>query len=156
MIHAKPNSAGLICIALMALALGCAGEPRPVARQPEDAPPAFDLAAQRLHDITGSLLLFHGAYGRMPTTLQELRLATGLAPHATIDPATEKPFAFSQEGFASSAGGRRLYVLAAPTPQRRTCLGVAITTTPGAKTGQIEVLPADALDKMTKPTSGEP
>jgi hypothetical protein len=152
----KPGTAALVLAAIGSLVIGCANPAQPMPEKPEAAPGAFDPAAERLHDITGSLLLFRGAYGRMPTDLDELRLVTGLTSDATIDPATDKPFAYSREGFASSAGGRRLYVLAAPTPQRKSCLAVSITTGPGSGTGDVEVLPPEAYAKMTTGDSSNP
>lgn len=104
-----------------------------------------DPAAERLHDVCGSLLLFHAQYGRLAGDLEELALATGLDDETLTDPRTGRPFAYEPDGFASGAGGRRIVVLAAPEPGASHRWGVTIVPGGSMMTGKVVALPVGAF-----------
>ena len=130
----------------MALLAGCVSEP--VDPAPREVPTGLNPTAERLHEICGSILLFHGAYHRMPESLEELRRATGMTPDAIIDPVTRRPFAYVPEGFATSPAGRRAVLLAAPGPGAETCWAVTVLQANRSLSAKVVALPAEAFAEL--------
>ena len=125
-----------------------AGENQPPPRA--DARPAdirdvslTDPCANRLHDLAGSLLLYHAIHQRLPERLTDLEQITGpLAPAALVCPVSKSPYTYNPDGLLSPDTKSLLVVYdsAATHDGRRQ----AISVTPPAD-------PTDAL--VTKITS---
>jgi hypothetical protein len=101
-----------------------------------------------LHDVCGSILLFHGAYRRLPHSLAELQRATGLRQRQITDPVSNKPFLYAPGGLAVSAKGPRIVAVAAPAPAARTGWAVSVRHEEGTLRAEVVALPASAFEKM--------
>ena len=157
MMHWKESSVGLAVMLMAMLVAGC-GEPSP-APKPTEQQSVFapNDSASRLQDLAGSMLLFQGAYGRLPNDLEELRLATGLRPEQIVDPVTGRPFAYSPAGVAASSEGRTIVAMAAPPPGGEACYGISVSRTPGGILTDIVPFPAEAYRTMqTRPAAPAP
>ncbi len=104
----------VVCILLVGL-VGCASTSSPPTPQAQPTPPAIEIdsVADRLHDISGSLLLFYHAQRRLPVSLAELSMGTGLSARQLIDLATGQPFSYNPAGFGDVAGAGRIIVASA-------------------------------------------
>ncbi|KPJ56331.1 MAG: hypothetical protein AMS16_02580 [Planctomycetes bacterium DG_58] len=97
---------------LVLLVLGCAAgcrSPEPVARP---ATPAFDPCAERLHEISGRLLLYYSLNRRLPPSLEELRTVTRDEAELTyVCPQSGETYIYRAEGLAlpDGAGSLVLY-----------------------------------------------
>ncbi len=152
---------GLAGLLLGALLVGCAPSTGPSARStvgPSEpaVPQGPDASAERLHDVCGSLLLFHASQGRLPDSLAELAAATGLEASRTLDPATGRPFAYARGGFAASAEGASVVVLAEPAPGAAVRWAVAFEPGRGASTCRVVALPASSPDPAARPADTPP
>jgi hypothetical protein len=77
----------------------------------------LDPRAERLHDVSGHLLLFHFMNGRLPRTLDELAaLDAGKAP-ALVCPDSGKPYVYEANGLQIPGQSGRL-MLYEPTASR--------------------------------------
>ncbi len=143
----------IFALSLSLCVTGCAtsqsGSANADGRSPRGEPSiAIDSVADRLHDISGSILLFYNAYHRLPESLNELCLVTGLSPRQVNDPATDKPFTYRPQGLGQFPGGGVIVLAAAPQGTEndagnRWC--VVIDTTTQAPVCRVLLLPPEAL-----------
>jgi hypothetical protein len=141
----------------LAILAGCNGAAEAPAPSSEPGPSVFapDETGSRLQEMGGSLLLFRGSYGRMPESLQELKLATGLADQQIIDPATGAEFVYSPTGLAAGPAQQTIFVLAAPAPGADVCQGLSLDSGPGGLRTDVVTFPAEAYEMM-KPAASTP
>ncbi|NLF30814.1 MAG: hypothetical protein GX591_08000 [Planctomycetes bacterium] len=127
----------------VAMAGGCAPARTPVNGNPSAAF-APDPTASQLQDLAGAMLLFFGAYDRLPTELDELQSATGLQDAQLVDPVTARPFLYDPTGLALASAGRMIVLLAAPAPGARVCYGLTVYRNSGGMHADVVTFPADA------------
>lgn len=61
-----------------------------------------DPCANRLHDLAGSLLLYHATNYRLPSRLTDLEQITGPLAPATLEcPVSEGPYVYNPDGLLS-------------------------------------------------------
>ncbi len=131
------------------LIAGCTGaEPQAEVDPVESSALPLNPTRARLQDLSGSILLFHGAYGRLPRSLSELRLSTGLRAEQITDPVTNRPFIYMPAGLASSSGGRTIVLLAAPAPVDDMCFAIAVSRPGGGLLANVVTFPAAAYPAM--------
>lgn len=146
-------AAGLLAAVLVA---GCAAAPQAGAVDPADSSVlAPNPTRARLQDLSGSILLFHGAYGRLPRSLSELRLSTGLRAEQITDPVSHRPFIYRPAGLASSSDGGAVVLLAAPAPADDRCFAVAISRPGRGLLANVVTFPAGAYPAM-RASANEP
>lgn len=101
----------LCFIALAPLAAGCRTT-GPTARRPSVR---RDACAERLHDISGHLLLYYAQHRKLPAALADLGPAGGLPDRPIMCPASGKPYVYDPRGASVSNRAGRL-VLCDPGP----------------------------------------
>jgi len=154
--YPRRGAAALAAVAAAAMLAGCAMEPMKPTKPPRPTPAAgLDPVAEQLHDICGSLLLFHNAYQRLPSSLEELCLATGLDRQRVTDVATGRPFAYEPDGFATSSAGA-IVLLAGRPEGGDTCWGVVVAKSAKPITAKVVALPATAMRAAAAPRGGPP
>jgi hypothetical protein len=140
---------GILLAALAAVAAALAAGCTQGGRVERPAPPAgLDPLAEQLHDICGNLLWFESMYHRLPRSVDELCLATGLDARRVIDPVTGKPFAYDPAGFAASQTAERILLVAAPAPAAKTRWCVSMVQAGGTSTCRVIAVPADAFGEV--------
>ena len=79
--------------------------------------PALDACAERLHEISGRLLLYYSTHRRLPASLEALPALRGAgAEPPRVCPVSGKAYLYRPEGLALPGGGGRLVVCdAAPS-----------------------------------------
>ena len=82
------------CIGLAALAAGCRTA-APAARRPSVE---ADACAERLHDLSGRLLLHYSLHRRLPETLEALATPGPEQPVPLVCPVSGKPYVYRPEG----------------------------------------------------------
>ena len=88
-----------IVVATLVAGCGSDGAPAPStdASIATAEPSAVDPCAERLHDLTGGLLLYYYQYGRLPESLAEVS-APGLGLPVAECPTSGVPYAYDAEG----------------------------------------------------------
>ena len=116
------------CVAMFALLVMLTGcQPTPAAPVETEQSLTLDPTADQLHDICGSILLFHGAYHRMPQSLAELCNATSLPTNAVRDRSTGAMFDYKPSGFATLSDGGSVVLLAGKAPPGESRWGIAMS-----------------------------
>jgi len=143
-------------VALAVLADGCQKQ----AATPEVRRPSLekDPCAERLHDLSGRLLLYYAAHHRLPETLAALPPLDPAHPTPTVCPASGKPYVYRPKGLAISGRPGRL-VLYDPEPSHAGMRwGVFIDKAPGANrlTARVILLPEDWIPTAEDAAAPEP
>jgi len=104
-----------VIVLLIAAMAGCAGpkgdKPKP-ATQPAGPTAADDACAQRLHDLSGGLLLYYVQHQSLPMKLSQIALPGGAAAatEALICPASNQPYVYNSQGLAAPDHKSRMIV----------------------------------------------
>jgi hypothetical protein len=152
--NARIWAAVVVCISAAVMGSGCQLPSKPAAptRAPVERDP-LDPVAERMHELSGQILLFHSAYKRLPKSLQELCQAVGEDTRAALDPATGRPVAYDPAGFANISGAGRVIAYASPSGPGDSCWCISFTEAGGAAVCRVVPLPASDLlsTNRTKP-----
>jgi hypothetical protein len=74
-----------------------------------------DACANRLHDISGGLLLYYAVNHRLPANLDELRQLPGFVPTDFVCPVSKKPYVYNPIGVQTLGQPERI-ILYDPAP----------------------------------------
>ncbi|MCX5653260.1 MAG: hypothetical protein NTY65_01205 [Planctomycetota bacterium] len=99
------------CVALATIAVGCQAAAPTTRKTGVETDPCAD----RLHEISGHLLLYYSTNGVLPDDLAGLNAATATPLPPLVCPTSGKPYVFSHEGL-SVQGRRGRLVLYDTTP----------------------------------------
>jgi len=94
------------CAALATLALGCQTA-APAARK---TGAEIDPCAERLHEISGALLLYCSVNGKLPDTLADLKGADSAPLPPLVCPVSGKPYIYNRDGISVQGRLGRLVV----------------------------------------------
>jgi len=130
----------LALLGWVALVAGC-GAPAPHVSRPGAA---RDACADRLHDVSGQLLLCYAATGRLPPSLEDLRTARGTAQNPPlVCPVSGKPYLYRPEGLLLPGQPGRLVLYDAAGAHAGMRWGIVIAAgEPGASL-TASVIPVD-------------
>jgi hypothetical protein len=144
--NARRPVAVVLCFLTVVALGGCQWPEAPAApvRTPAERDP-LDPVAQRMHEVSGLILLFHGAYNRLPASLQELCVATGEDPSAVTDPATGRAIAYSSSSFASTSSAGKVIAYASPSAGDGACWCITFSEATGSAVCRVVPLPAADL-----------
>jgi len=120
---------GLEIAALAALLGGCA----PTARPPAEARPSVrkDPCAERLHEISGHLLLYVSTHKELPATAERFRAWCGPDLPPLVCPASGRPYAYNPAGIPlPHLAGRMVLYDAGPTHHGMRW-GILVSGSPG-------------------------
>ena len=99
------------CVVLAALAAGCRTA-APAGRRPSVE---ADACSERLHDLSGRLLLHYSLHRRLPPTLEAMEAFDPENPVPFVCPVSEKPYVYRPEGLqVPGRPGRLVLYDAAP------------------------------------------
>jgi len=110
------------------IAVGCAsskpsangaGAASPATAKADDIPinnEALDPCADRLHELTGMLLLYYGAHGKLPAKLEDAAILSAHGTELLNCPVTHLPYVYDPKGPIVTAGGKARLVVYDATP----------------------------------------
>jgi hypothetical protein len=147
------NVGGLACcLALGALAAGCQ---TPDTSLPSVRRPSLqvDPCAERLHDLCGKLLLYHGIHSKLPGTLEELKALGSATLPPLVCPVSGKPYIYHPDGLAIRGWSGRLVLYDAMPSHSGMRWGVLVEDPGSGKTLTARVL---LLPEQSVLSAGEP
>ena len=138
-----------VIVLLLAAMVGCAGpkgggQAKPTT-QPIAATAADDACAQRLHDLSGGLLLYYLQHQSLPMKLSQIELPGGEAGRAAMDalicPASDQPYVYNPQGLAAPDHKSRMVVYDSVPSHggRRWAIMLSITEGAQPQTGVLAV-----------------
>jgi hypothetical protein len=123
---------------------------------PEVARPSLqeDPCAERLHDLSGRLLLYYSQHGRLPATLDALPPLDPANPTPPVCPASGRPYVYAPAGVRVPDQPGRLVLYDAQAIHAGMRWGVFVDEAPdGARlTARVLFVPEDAF----RAAAGEP
>lgn len=135
-------------VALAVLAAGCQKQ----ATTPEVRRPSLekDPCAERLHDLSGRLLLYYATHHRLPETLAALPPLDPAHPTPTVCPVSGKPYVYRPKGLAVSGQPGRLVLYDLEPSHAGMRWGVFIDKASGDNrlTARVILLPEDLAPSL--------
>jgi hypothetical protein len=153
-VNVRSWAVAILSLAAAAVAAGCQAPSAPAAKAQKAADSELlDPVAQRMHDICGQILLFHGSHSRLPTSLAELCQAGGMDGRQVLDPSTGRAFAYAPAGLADVAGAGKIIAAAAPGGAARWRWCIAFRETNGSAVCTVVPVPSEKLGPADRSAS---
>ena len=137
---------GLSCALLAAAALGCQMEEEPIVpvRRPSVR---TDPCAERLHDVCGQLLLYHGTHRKLPESLEELGAPGSAMEWPPVCPTSGEPYVYNPAGLQIPGQPGRLVLYDARPSHSGMRWGILLSDTGsgGTLAARVLLLPEEAI-----------
>jgi hypothetical protein len=140
--------AAVVCCGLALSVLGgCGSHDRAAA--PETRRPSLqeDPCAERLHDLSGRLLLYYSQHGRLPAALDALPPLDPASPTPPVCPASGRPYVYAPAGVRVPDQPGRLVLYDAQAIHAGMRWGVFVDEAPDSArlTARVILVPEDAF-----------
>jgi len=140
---------GLIAAVLM---VGCGPPPAQPASPPAPRSGGYiDPCAQRLHDISGGLLLYYATRRALPTTLSALKDHGAVQLPPLVCPVSKKPYLYNPRGLVIPGRAGRLVLYDAEASHSGMRWGIMVTPPAGGMIAtDVRLLPEGAIPRKAK------
>jgi len=137
------------CIGLIGLAAGCRTTAPAVRRPSVEA----DACAERLHDLSGRLLLHYSLHRRLPETLEALAALDPEQPVPLVCPVSGEPYVYRPEGLQVPGRPGRLVLYDAAPRHSAMRWGVFVDDAGDARrlTARVILIPDELVPSVTAP-----